>query len=746
MFVIINLFLQILKLTFFFFFQKIFSLVKPGTLIFFTGSKNNFKNFSNCSLLNSSVKCLFGPQKVKLENLSYPEFLIDANNIKPQDSGHSEFVVWQRRENDVSNSQTTSKKRSRRRKKKILKAATSLCSENITTGSIDDTDVESEMSYSSCSKQSESSESSTYVLNSNAVSTVNKDNSMEETLKKLRKIECGICSANAVVLDNPTVDNNAIKEIKDELQKIEHKISLVKADFSILDRTVSDNPAIDNNDAEETLNALQRVECEISSIEATVSVLDEPAIDNNGTEETQSELQRVDYGISSTKASVSVLDKDDNPAINECFQLNVAKLTDETQHNNLENTVGKVLANHILEAAKITDPTGSAALVTTAEVTENKILSNIHPMLEHIIIPNDKLEFKDSSLKKFNTITDQKLKATSLSNSNTIVGGKLDFQDTSLKNGCTMSGVKLEFKGSSSKISHSEKESEIDVLAKSQSVEKVNLTSRASIIEKMEILSKMMRETAQNSDPKLTNSKKSDFVHIGTSFKKIKCPEEVLSPLKQKKVSAKAAENVLVKNVSKINKIQSLKANDSPKVSLRAVNKNTPQAAAQNEISAVNRKNKSMHNLTSNVAANNTCMQNLNHGNNYDVKALIQRCENLVTVLEKVTVDIKSEIHSRCNEYTEKSCCRAKPHTKFCAPRCCACSVVSIMNSCCCSKTFNCSCMKSICSTNCSNSFPCSRIREQCNFERERCDASKPFITIPLQNADILNILSTRKK
>ena len=56
------------------------------------------KLFSKLTDLKQYVKCIFGPQKVTLNNLSTDEQISNIIGVKSCDSGHANFIVWQKRD------------------------------------------------------------------------------------------------------------------------------------------------------------------------------------------------------------------------------------------------------------------------------------------------------------------------------------------------------------------------------------------------------------------------------------------------------------------------------------------------------------------------------------------------------------------------------------------------------------------------------------------------------------------------
>lgn len=158
-------------------------LLKPGTLIFFIGSENNMNNFSRRSFLSHYVKTIYGPQKVTLDNIVIPEIFSNATSQKPVNSGHAEFVVWQKRKaSDIKALREDSEKNKKKNKTKKIKKMSLPSNENtleLGIATVDennadndtnyDSDSESELSYTSGSKLSDTSSIPIFLSQSDSI-------------------------------------------------------------------------------------------------------------------------------------------------------------------------------------------------------------------------------------------------------------------------------------------------------------------------------------------------------------------------------------------------------------------------------------------------------------------------------------------------------------------------------------------------------------------------------------------------
>lgn len=140
-------------------------------------------NFSRRSFLSHYVKTIYGPQKVTLDNIVIPEIFSNATSQKPVNSGHAEFVVWQKRKaSDIKALREDSEKNKKKNKTKKIKKMSLPSNENtlelgiatVSEGNVDsdtnyNNDSESELSYTSGSKLSDTSSIPIFLSQSDSI-------------------------------------------------------------------------------------------------------------------------------------------------------------------------------------------------------------------------------------------------------------------------------------------------------------------------------------------------------------------------------------------------------------------------------------------------------------------------------------------------------------------------------------------------------------------------------------------------
>lgn len=231
--------------------KEIFSLLKPGSLIFFIGNKNNTKQFSKFAFVSQFVKCIYGPQKVTLDNVSFNESIVNKIGIKPCDSGFAEFLVWQRNDEPYLEAVKEKKKRKKKSKQTLnKKEQLNDCDNDVASVCKYDTDVESNVSCNSDSKQSSILDEVKSDSNSNLFS-VNSQNEVK--------------SENKLNL----VQNDVIQSL-DNITSVLDKVRLTDSDSEEKSQGIvqNNNFHLDNNNSSNLANNI-KFENETKSHEQT---------------------------------------------------------------------------------------------------------------------------------------------------------------------------------------------------------------------------------------------------------------------------------------------------------------------------------------------------------------------------------------------------------------------------------------------------------------------------------------------
>lgn len=212
-------------------------LLQPGSLIFFIGSKNNFKLFSKLTNMKQYVKCVYGPQKVTLDNLPIDEHLSNIIGVKPYNSGHAQFVVWQKKNKFFEN--TGDEQDDSDAMSDLCPSSESSFASFVENGDKSKCDLESSDNfYSSLEKKISGNKPYSLSLGVNSVENITSALSNI----KLNHANCGEQKLQASEQDifQPSCDNASNLVIETNHSLIENKLSVVR-DNQVVEETVKNN-------------------------------------------------------------------------------------------------------------------------------------------------------------------------------------------------------------------------------------------------------------------------------------------------------------------------------------------------------------------------------------------------------------------------------------------------------------------------------------------------------------------------